>query len=60
MKRNFYEVTESSFDIAELRSELLEWERTYDTVRPHQAFNYLTPLELSEQLRDYKEEVVCH
>lgn len=31
----FYEVTESSFDIPELRVELLEWERVYNTVRPH-------------------------
>ena len=41
----FYKVTESSFNVAELRGELLEWERTYDTVRPHQSLNYLTPLE---------------
>ena len=26
----FYEVTESSFDIGELRAQLLEWERTYN------------------------------
>ena len=31
----FYQVTESSFDIAELRGELMRWEQTYDTVRPH-------------------------
>ena len=39
----FYEVTESSLDIAELGNELLEWERIYNTVRPHQALCYLTP-----------------
>ena len=39
-----YEVTESSFDIAQLRNELLERERTYDAVRPHQVLNYLTRL----------------
>ena len=39
----FYEVTGSSFDIAELGNELLEWERIYNTVRPHQALCYLTP-----------------
>ncbi len=33
----FYEVTESSFDLSELREELLEWEGVYNTVRPHQA-----------------------
>ena len=40
----FYEVTESSFDIAELRGELMRWEQTYNTVRPHRALGYLTPL----------------
>ncbi|GAH98900.1 unnamed protein product, partial [marine sediment metagenome] len=33
----FYEVTESPFDLSELRKELLEWERIYNTARPHQA-----------------------
>jgi transposase InsO family protein len=57
----FYEVTESSFDISELRSELLEWERVYDTVRPHQALDYLTPLEFLEQWQQKQQkEVMCH
>ena len=30
-------MTESSFDIAEPGKELLQWERIYNTVRPHQA-----------------------
>jgi hypothetical protein len=38
-------VVENSFNVAELRGELWEWERTYDTVKPHQSLNYLTPLE---------------
>jgi transposase InsO family protein len=57
----FYEVTDSSFDISELRSELLDWEKTYDTVRPHQALNYLTPLKFLEQWKEKEEkEVRCH
>jgi len=47
-----YEVTESSFDIAQLRNELLERERTYDTLRPHQVLNYLTPLKFLEQWKE--------
>jgi len=39
-----YEVTESSLDLAELRDELLEWKQVYNTVRPHQALGYVTPL----------------
>ena len=53
----FYEVTDSSFELAELRQELLEWETTYNTVRPHQALGYLTPLRFLEQKR---REVGCH
>jgi len=57
----FYELTESSFDIPELRGELLEWERVYNTVRPHQALGYLTPLKFLEQWKQNKrEEAMCH
>ena len=45
----FYEVTDSSFELAEIRQELLEWETTYNTIRPHQALGYLTPLEFLHQ-----------
>ena len=38
----FYEVVDSDFTIAELAPKLLEWERVYNTVRPHQALGYLT------------------
>lgn len=45
----FYEVTYSSFVLAELRQELLKWEQVYNTVRPHQALNYLTPQKFLQQ-----------
>lgn len=41
----FYEVTDTSFEIAELNQALLEWEKVYNTIRPHQALGYLTPKE---------------
>ncbi len=53
----FYEVTGSSFELAELRQKLLEWETTYNIVRPHQALGYLTPLRFLEQKR---KEIRCH
>jgi transposase InsO family protein len=57
----FYEVTDSSFDLAELREELLEWEQVYNTVRPHQALGYVTPLKFLEQQKEYLgKEVMCH
>lgn len=41
----FYEVHDFSFDIKVLNLELHAWETIYNTVRPHQALDYLTPLE---------------
>jgi len=48
----FYEVTDSSFELSELRNELLAWEQVYNTVRPHQALDYLTPLKFLEHRRE--------
>ena len=57
----FYEVTDSSFDLSELRGELSQWERIYNTVRPHQALDYLTPLEFLEQWKEnQRKEARCH
>jgi len=55
----FYEVTDTSFEIAELNQALLEWERVYNTIRPHQALGYLTPQEFLDlyQRNKRKEEV---
>lgn len=52
----FYEVTDSTFELADLREKLLEWEHIYNTVRPHQALGYLTPLKFLEK----QKEVRCH
>ena len=41
--------TDTSFDILELNQALLEREKVYNTIRPHQALKYLTPLEYLEQ-----------
>lgn len=45
----FYEVTDASFEMEELNQALLEWEYTYNTVRPHQSLGYLTPQKFLEQ-----------
>ena len=39
----FYEVAEFSLKIRAHNEELKTWEQIYNTVRPHQAFGYLTP-----------------
>jgi transposase InsO family protein len=41
----FYEVTDALLAPDDIRTELLAWERTCNTVRPHQALGYLTPAE---------------
>ena len=56
----FYEVTEANFEIGELNRALLEWEKVYNTIRPHQALGYLTPLEFLEQYQHKRKEVMCH
>ena len=57
----FYEVTENSFDLPEIRKGLLEWEQVYNTVRPHQALGYMTPLKFLEQWKEKQgKEVMCH
>jgi len=52
----FYEVTDCTFDLPDLTQELLQWEHRYNTVRPHQALGYLTPLKYLQKQR----EVGCH
>jgi transposase InsO family protein len=46
----FYEITDELPAVGPLRGALLEWERTYNTIRPHQALGYLTPAEFLDQL----------
>jgi transposase InsO family protein len=50
----FYEVTDTGFEIAELNQALLEWERVYNAVQPHQALGYLTPKEFLKLHRQKK------
>jgi putative transposase len=54
----FYEVTDSDFELADLRPKLLEWEKICNTYRPNQALGYLTPWEHLQQLQ--QKEARCH
>ncbi len=45
----FYEVYDGETEIVPLNRALLEWERVYDTYRPHQSLDGLTPAEYIEQ-----------
>jgi len=53
----FYEVTDSTFDLADIRPKLLQWEQMSNTIRPNQALRYLTP---QQNLEKYYKEVMCH
>jgi transposase InsO family protein len=48
----FYEVTDAEPELEAFQAELLAWERTYNTIRPHQALGYLTPAEFLASLGD--------
>lgn len=39
----FYQVTACSLEMKKLNRELRQWEKIYNTVRPHQSLGYLTP-----------------
>ena len=56
----FYDVTACSLPITQLNQELLDGERTYNTVRPHQALGYLTPQEFLARNSSQQEDLKCH
>ena len=45
----FYHFSTANPTVAELGAELREWERVYNTIRPHQALGYLTPMEFLDK-----------
>jgi transposase InsO family protein len=47
----FHEVTDAEPELSSWREALLDWEWTYNHVRPHQALGYLTPAEFLASLR---------
>jgi transposase InsO family protein len=56
----FYAITPCSLPIAQLNRELQVWERTYNTVRPHQALGYLTPQQFLAQSSSPRKDPECH
>ena len=58
--QEFYEVNDFSLQVAPLNRELMAWERVYNTIRPHQALDYLTPLQFVTRWLSRKKEVECH
>jgi len=52
----FYQVTAYSLEMKKLNRELPQWERIYNTVRPHQSLGYLTPRQFLLQLSSQRKE----
>lgn len=48
-REEFYQVWEVEPNLQAHRTQLQEWAQIYNTVRPHQHLNYLTPLEFCQQ-----------
>ena len=59
-KEEFYEVYHMTYTVAGIRAAQRRWEKIYNTVRPHQALEYLTPLEYLQQHGLSTERRSCH
>jgi transposase InsO family protein len=44
-REEFYEVEDIGVEMEEHNRQLEEWDKTYNTIRPHQSLDYLTPAE---------------
>ena len=56
----FYQVIPDRWTVAELTPKLRRWEQIYNTVRPHQALGYRTPLEFLERWKSQQKKAECH
>jgi putative transposase len=56
----FYQVVPQSWNVAQLHPQLRRWEHIYNTVRPHQALRYPTPLEFLERWKSQQKKAECH
>jgi putative transposase len=52
----FYQATARSLEMKKLNRELRQWEKIYNTVRPHQALGYLTPQQFLRQIPSPRKE----
>jgi len=56
----FYQVIPDRWDTQSLNPQLRRWEHIYNTVRPHQALGYQTPLEFLERWKSQSPKAECH
>jgi hypothetical protein len=55
-QEEFYQVTSCSLEMKNFNRELRHWEKIYNTIRPHQALGYLTPLQFLRQNSSQRKE----
>ena len=55
-----YEIYDGDLDMPYLNHALRDWEKVYNTVRPHQSLGYLTPLQFLRQNYSLNKNLVCH
>lgn len=48
-REEFYELYDGALDLPSVNAALHHWEHVYNTIRPHQALAYATPLEYLQQ-----------
>ena len=58
-REEFYEVSDYELTVPALNHALQRWERTYNTIRPHQALGYQTPQEYVQHWQRQQDEK-CH
>ena len=56
----FYEIAPTDWSLPQLNRQLRNWETIYNTVRPHQALDYLTPQQFLTQWKSNRKEPECH
>ena len=47
----FYEIYDGDLEVGPVNQALCQWERVYNTIRPHQSLGYLTPLQYLQRQR---------
>jgi len=56
----FYQVIPDCWNVAHLNPQLRRWEHISNTLRPHQALGYLTPLQFLKHYKSQKKKAECH
>ena len=56
----FYQVYAESDQVPQLNFQLRRWEKTYNSIRPHQSLAYLTPLEFVTRWKLQLRKAKCH